>query len=66
MSTPLIPGITTSLIINSGQPASTPSNAGTEPGVVDYSNKGVAGLFNTKQVDKLFSILDDVRQRAAA
>ena len=33
---------------------------------VDYSSKGVDGLFNTTQVDKLLSILDDVRQRAAA
>ena len=33
---------------------------------VDYSSKGVDGLFNTAQVDKLISILDDVRQRAAA
>ncbi len=28
--------------------------------------KDVDGLFNTTQVDKLISILDDVRQRAAA
>ena len=33
---------------------------------VDYSSKGVDGLFNSTQVDKLVSILDDVRQRAAA
>jgi type I restriction enzyme R subunit len=33
---------------------------------VDYSSKGVDGLFNTAQVDKLVSILDEVRQRAAA
>jgi type I restriction enzyme M protein len=33
---------------------------------VDYSSNGVDGLFNTAQVDKLISILDDVRQRAAA
>jgi type I restriction enzyme, R subunit len=33
---------------------------------VDYSSKGVDGLFSTAQVDKLVSILNDVRQRAAA
>jgi type I restriction enzyme, R subunit len=33
---------------------------------VDYSTKGVDGLFNTVQVDKLVSILNEVRQRAAA
>jgi type I restriction enzyme R subunit len=33
---------------------------------VDYSSKGVDGLFSTMQVDKLVSILDDVRHRAAA
>jgi hypothetical protein len=33
---------------------------------VDYSSKGADGLFNTAQVEKLISILDDVRQRAAA
>jgi hypothetical protein len=33
---------------------------------VDYSSKGVDGLFNTVQVDKLVSILNEVRQRAAA
>jgi type I restriction enzyme, R subunit len=33
---------------------------------VDYSSKGVDGLFSTAQVDKLVSILDEVRQRAAA
>jgi type I restriction enzyme R subunit len=33
---------------------------------VDYSSKGVDGLFSAAQVDKLVSILDQVRQRAAA
>jgi type I restriction enzyme R subunit len=33
---------------------------------VDYSSKGVEGLFNSSQVDKLFSILHEIRQRAAA
>jgi type I restriction enzyme R subunit len=33
---------------------------------VDYSSKGVDGLFSTTQVDKLVSILEEVRQRAAA
>jgi type I restriction enzyme M protein len=37
-----------------------------ESSFVDYSSKGVDSLFNTAQVDKLISILDDVRQRAAA
>ena len=33
---------------------------------VDYSSRGVDGLFSTAQVDRLVSILDEVRQRAAA
>jgi hypothetical protein len=37
-----------------------------ESSFVDYSSKGVDSLFNTAQVDKLISVLDDVTQRAAA
>jgi type I restriction enzyme, R subunit len=33
---------------------------------VDYSSKGVDGLFSSAQVDRLVSILNEVRQRAAA
>ena len=36
------------------------------PFVVDYSSKGVHGLFDSAQVDRLVAILTEVRLRAAA
>ena len=32
----------------------------------DFSPKGVEGVFSSRQVDEMVSILDDIRKRAAA